>query len=518
MIKSRSVSVTEEKRIVTGLITSTKFTKIILPVLDLAYFTNSYLRILAEWCIAFFEEHEKAPFKHIQDIYESESHNLKESEAELIGDLLNMLSEQYDEDSINVDYLKDCALDYFRKRELEIVVNNVSVLKEKGEYDAAESEIDRFTRVTLEIDSDAIINLGDINQIAEIYRQRDEEDKNFFQLPGDLGRYLGNHKRGDVVGYYAPAKRGKSWTLVDNFKHGILSKKRTMFWSIEMTKTEIIPRIMKTFEPMVGEGGEHTFPVFDCKRNQTGECKDRESEVIIYDGIELIEDPAHKPCTKCMKRFGQKSTHKYNFEMTVYQDTIFRKPDDIFTVQDKMKSMKRLFNKYGRVSVHPKYTLTYDKMMRDIDVVYKMDGYIPDILIIDYIDIMDINSNFDDYREIDEKWKLMAKIAGELNVLVITATQANKEGHKATVLDSTHQSGFYGKNQHVNLMIGINQTPEEKDQGIIKYGITEARSQYYVPGKTCVVLQDVKAGQAYLDSYYDEHQKIVIPKKIDYKQ
>ena len=890
MITEKSVSVTEEKRIVTGLITSTRFIEEIKIILDLDYFTNSYLRTVATWSIAFFEEHKKAPYKHIQDIYESEIPRLKESDAELIGDLLKMLSEQYDPESVNVDYLKDCALDYFRKRELEIVVNNVSVLKEKGEYDEAEQEIERFNKVTLGIDSGVIINLGDINQISEIYKQREEDDKNFFQLPGDLGRYLGNHKRGDVVGYYAPAKRGKcvsentliylsdgrlapiknvvhsniknilcmnehqkivkgevidwmycgvkdeyeiktksgrtirtskdhkyftptgwkklkdltvkdrialtvkipsfsskslpsknirilayliadghlgseisftkydseimadfiqnlpesetyrirengtviylrrqkvyalikkvgllkklsgdkfipdcimksnndtiseflnilftcdgsiwkdrncvhidysskskllieqilycltrfgifgklreksidettyynivlssnrsilkfmkyvgfsfskgekakrliknliakrdyidcipkefvkqagdeliskgisisrnetfrnayrnnkhlsrytfekvmgrdhrilktdilwdsiisikkvgkakmydlsikdhhnfiadsfvvhnSWTLVDNFKHAILSKRKTMFWSIEMTKTEITPRIMKAFEPMVDEEGEYPFPVFDCKKNQTGECKDRVSEVVILDGEELIEDPAHRPCTRCMRQ-GNPYGHEY--EMTVYQDTIFRKQDDIWTVRKKIETMKSTLQKYGRLSVHPKYTLTYDKMMRDIEVVYVTDGFMPEIFIIDYIDILGIDSNFDDYRAVDEAWKLMAKIAGEFNALIITATQANKEGHQASVLDSTHQSGYYGKNQHVNLMVGINQTPEEKEQGIIRYGITEARSQHYIPGRTCTVLQDIKAGQAYLDSYY----------------
>jgi len=504
MIQSRNVSVTEEKRICTGLITSSDFLKRIMPVFQLDYFVNSYLKKVALWCTTFYEAHERAPFKHIQDIYESEAPTLKDSESELIGDLLRMLSDQYDQDSINVDYLASSAIDYFRKRELEIMVNNISVLKEKGDYDEAEEEITKFNKVTLDLDSGSLINIGDIDQVTEIYKQRDEEDKNFYNLPGDLGRYLGNYKRGDVVGYYAPAKRGKSWTLVDHFKQGVLQKKKTLFWSIEMTKTEILPRIMKSFEPMVTEAGEYTYPVFDCVKNQTGECGDRASSVIVLDGEEFISDPTHKPCTMCQSGRGP-----HEFDMTVYVDTIYRQADDIFTVSRMIEGSKRspgykaMFNKYGRLSVHKKYTLTYDKMMRDIEVLNAIDGFIPDIFIIDYVDILDIGSRFDDYRAVDEAWKLMAKMAGEFNVLVITATQANKEGHKAGVLDSTHQAGFYGKNQHVNMMVGLNQSPSEKEMGIIKYGITEARSQHFIPGKTCTVLQDVKAGQSYLDSYYD---------------
>ncbi len=504
MISSRNISVVEEKRIITGLIVSTQFTKEILPVLQLDYFVNSYLKTIAGWCTGFFDEHKRAPYLHIKDIYESQT-KLKETDSELIGELLTTLSEQYDENSINVGYLTTSAIDYFRKRELEILVNNVSVLKEKEDYSDAEEQIKKFTRVTSELDSGALINIGDIAQVSEIYKQRDDEDKNFFNMPGDLGRYLGNFKRGDVIGYYAPAKRGKTWTLVDHFKQGVLQKKKTLFWSIEMTKTEILPRIMKSFVPMVTEEGEYTYPAFDCVKNQTGECGDRLSPVIILDGEEAISDPNHVVCTKC-KGFRN---GPHEFVMAIYSTTIFREADDIFTVQNFLSGTKRaqgssaMFNKYGRLSVHPKYSLTYDKMMRDIEVLDSKDGFIPDIFIIDYVDILDVGSKFDDYRAVDEAWKLMARMAGEFNVLVITATQANKEGHKAGVLDSTHQAGFYGKNQHVNLMCGLNQTPEEKEQGIIKYGISEARSQHFIPGVMCTVLQDLAAGQAYLDSFHD---------------
>jgi len=496
MIQNRTVSTTEEKRIVTGLITSTDFTSAVNPVLDIDYFVNPYLQTVASWCIAFYEEHKKAPNAHIQDIFDIESAKLSETDSELIGILLTNASEQYDPETINVQYLTDTAFDYFRKRELEITVNNVSVLKDKGEYEEAEAEITKFTRVTDVINSGVLINPGDLAQAEEIYRIREEEDKNFFRFPGDLGKYLGYFKRGDVVGFYAPAKRGKSWTLIDCFKHGILSKRKSLFWSIEMTKTEILPRVYQSFIPMSDAAGMFPYPVFDCIKNQSGTCADRESDVIVLDNDEFIEDPTHKTCTKCMHG------GEHEFVMTVYREEIYREQDDIFSVRKMLKSTSGILNKYSRLSVHPKYTLTYDKMRRDIDTFAATGGFIPDIFIIDYVDILDIGSRFDDYRSVDEAWKLMARMAGEYNVLVITATQANKEGHQAEVLNATHQGGFYGKNQHVNAMIGLNQTADEKEQGIMKFGISEARSQHFIPGRVCTVLQDFHAGQAYIDSYY----------------
>lgn len=501
MLKTRTVSSTEEKRIVTGLIVSTEFFKAIKPLLKIEYFKNSYLQTVAVWCDSFFEEYKKAPWMHIKDIFNAESHSLKETEVELIEILLNGLSEQYDQESINVKYWVETAQDYFRSRELEITVNNISVLNEKGDLEAAEAEIENFKKVAHTIDSGVLINPGDIEQQEKIYKEREEGDKNFFRLPGALGKYLGNQKRGDVVGYYGPAKRGKSFTLIDQFKHGVLNKRKTLFWSIEMTRTEILPRVNKAFYPMVDDDeGEYSFPVFDCVHNQTGECADRNSGVVLLEDGMFIDDPAHVICTKCSKSHDKYTQDRY--KMHVYKDKMFFEPDDIFTIRKKHKHVKKILNKYGRLSVHPKYTLTYDGMMRDLELYDTTENFIPEILLLDYVDILDIGSKFNDYREDDEKWKLLAKIAGETNTLVITATQANKAGHEAGTLDATHQGGFYGKNRHVNLMVGLNQDAEEKKNGIMRFGITEARDIKFFPGVTCTVLQNFETGQAYLDSYY----------------
>jgi len=650
-LQRETISTTEEKRIVLGLIVSTEFIQEIEPIFRLDYFKNSYLRTVAEWSHSFYEEYKKAPFIHIKDIFNSEKHQLPETDTDLIEILLTDLDSKYSEGEINLKYWVEECTDYFRKRELEIVVNNISVLSSQGDLVSAENEIARFKKVSLDIGYKSIIKISDLNTQEELYRKRDQEEANFFNLPGDLGKYLGNQKRGDVVGYFGPAKRGKclpgdnliylsdgtiktlkevveqkiegvlskdannhfvsdtitnwvdcgikqeftvttksrrkiktskehhfftpygwkplhelkvgdnvalakkiapectssvpekeliwdtitsikagklvsmydltvknnhnfiansfvvhnSWTLLNNFKYGILSKKKTLFFSIEMTDTEVLPRVNQSFFPMIDkDDGEQYFPAFDCVHNQNGSCADRMSPTVVLEGGEAVPDPSHIPCTKC------KGDGSFRYKVAVYQDKMFRYKNDIFEVRKNHKKYKGMWEKYARIACHPKYSLTYDLILSDIDALWKKEMWFPDILIIDYIDILQIPSKFDDYRLEDEKWKLLAKIAGQTNTLVITATQANKAGHVAGTLDSTHQGGFYGKNRHVNLMVGLNQTPQNKKDGIMEFGITEARSVDYIPGRLCTVLQDYKTGQAYLDSYYDVNQILKI--------
>lgn len=522
MLIKESVSKTEEKRICTGLIVSTEFFNKIYPILKLDYFTNSYLKTIASWSLSFYESYQKAPFNHIQDIFKDEFNagHIKETEAELIDTLLKSLAETYSEGELNVDYWFEMASDYFRSRELEILVNNISVLKEKGNIEEAEEQINNFYRVSYPLEEETLLNPADIETQERIYKKKTEEETHFFQLPGDLGKYLGNWKRGDVVGFFGPAKKGKTRTLLSMYKYGILSKKRTLFYSIEMTDTEVLPLTNQVFFPMIDdEPGVYKYPVFDCEYNQKGICSERESDTTVSfekpdennnqeKGVKLLKpiyDPGHKVCTKCRNHPNLEIRKK--FKLAHFWEETFRDSNDIFTVRIQLNKFQKMWHKYGRLSVHKKYTLTYDKMMRDIDVLWQKQNWFPDILIIDYIDILGINSKFDDYRLDDEKWKLLAKIAGETNTLVITATQGNKAAHTTEQLDSTHQGGFYGKNRHVNLMIGLNQNSVEKDLGIMRYGITEARMIPFIPGKNCVVLSDFSTGQAYLDAYYPYTKK-----------
>jgi hypothetical protein len=283
-----------------------------------------------------------------------------------------------------------------------------------------------------------------------------------------------------------------------------------------MTDTEVLPLTNQVFFPMVDdEPGKYRFPVFDCEHNQKSLCSERLSNTMVKfeepdknddqekgkkKQLKPIYDPGHTVCTKCRNHPDFEIRKK--FKLATFWEEIYRDTNDIFTVREQMKRFQKMWHKYGRLSVHKKYTLTYDKLMKDIDILWQRQEWFPDILIIDYVDILQINSKFDDFKLVDEQWKLLAKLAGETNTLVITATQGNLAAHKTEQLDSTHQGGFYGKNRHVNLMVGLNQNSVEKDLGIMRYGITEARSIPFIPGQNCITLSNFETGQSYIDSYY----------------
>lgn len=502
-IATRSVSVTEEKRIIIGLIVSTEFIRNVEPVLELDYITNKYLERIAGWCLKFYSKHGKAPNKHIKDIYETKAHKIKEAESELIGELLAELSKQYDAEHINVEYLVNSAENYFRKRELEIVSNNIQILNEQGKLKEAEEQIKRYTKVTIALDNSIYINPGNVEQREALYLKKEEKERNFFQLPGDAGIFLGNHKKGDVVGVTAPAKRGKSFLLSNYFNQGVMSRRKVLKWSIEMTDTEELTRMDKSFQPMLSENlnyskGKYFYPVFDCFLNQTGDCEDRRSKQVVRDPSGELdkENKKHKICTKC------RLAEPFRYKVAIWDKQITRDIDNRFIVRKKMEKFLPLLDKYSRIVVRPKYSLTYELMLYDLQQLEYYHNFIPEIIIIDYIDILRIDSVYNDFKLEDEKWRLLQEIAGRTQCLVITATQGNKESYESAIMKSTSQAGFYGKGRHVNLMVGINQTPDEKRQGVWRLAIMDGRDIGVDNEDTCIMLQDLKTGQMHLDSYW----------------
>lgn len=499
-IHNKQVQATEERRIVSALITSDEFCEQIIPKAHKEYFTSVHLRRIAGWCVHFYNTYKRAPQKHIEDIFIDKSRTLEEVEKELIAILLKQILEQCDDSfSRNIEYLTESAINYFRRRALEIHKNNVSILIEQDRLLEAEAEIEHFQRISLELDDSLYIDPGDLNQRIQLYEKYEKRQKEFFQFPGDLGEFIGNIKPGDLIGITAPAKVGKSMLLNDFMKHLILQKRRVVKWAIEMTDVEEIVRFDKLFYPTVNkDSGEYYYPVFDCVKNQTGACGDRNSRVTVRsrDTDIFTYHKEHIPCTKC--RYAESE----RFVPCTYVQAISRDKGIGQEIATELEYYKEMLTKYARIVVRPKYTLTYDLMMYDLDRLYIKYNFIPQALLIDYIDILNIGSKFNDYREEDEKWKLMQKLASATKCVVITPTQSNKAGATAYTLKQTDQGGFYGKGRHVNLMLGINQTPEEKLQGMYRINILDGRDIRTNPNDFCIVLQDLKTGQMHLDSYW----------------
>jgi replicative DNA helicase len=133
--------------------------------------------------------------------------------------------------------------------------------------------------------------------------------------------------------------------------------------------------------------------------------------------------------------------------------------EDIKSSYDKMK-LGRLFIKEYPTNSASIFTLRAHIERLDLK------GFKPDIIIIDYADIMRSTRQYDSLRhELKLVYEELRALAMELGVPVWTASQSNKEGANSDVIDVTNMSEAYGKAMICDGIVTISRKAHEKSTG-----------------------------------------------------
>ena len=496
-LKRRRIDSSQEKRIITGMIVSKEFLEEIHPLIDLSYFQSTFTEIVAEWVLDFYEAYNEVPLKHIKDIFESKKETLKDEDAEIIAKLLTNISDTYEADEkINVDYYVDQTEKYFKRRELEITASNLKVLLEDGDLEQAEKQIEKFRKVQ-KLTSNWI-NPFDNDEINKTFAEVDEE---FFKFPGALGEFLKNMDRGWLVGITGPFKRGKTFFGQEFGVMGIFAGLRVAFFSLEMAEKQMKIRIYKRLTAAADTEGAFKYPMFDCLYNQDDTCekanRTNDIKLLDEDGAYPQFDPEskYKPCTYCR---GDKSG---DYFPATWFELIDRPAFNVVNVGSELDAFQRRFHNKYRMKVYPRFTANVQDIMRDLDVLEHTEGFIPDIVIVDYADILKPEDSATvGVEKEDRTWIALAQLAAERSVLVVAPTQATKEAMEAQQVTSKHTAKWIGKLGHVDGMLALNQTEEEKLQGVMRISWMVHRHEEFHENASCMVLQNLKLGQANLDS------------------
>jgi len=111
---------------------------------------------------------------------------------------------------------------------------------------------------------------------------------------------------------------------------------------------------------------------------------------------------------------------------------------------------------------------TVTQVEEELEKFRNRDGFSPDVEIWDYLNIIAPSKRISEERLQQRQivWDLKNH-AEKWNVAVIEASQANMEGARAERLEMGHRGKSIDISQGINLCIAINQTDQERDDGII---------------------------------------------------
>ena len=521
-----------ERRIATGLIISTDYIQRIQRVWNPIFLESPEFRIVAEWCLKYFQKYKKAPDTNIESLYleELRSGKINKAYGEYIEELLSGLSEEYDRDSqFNSAYLYDQTVRYFKAQELEQHNREVKNLIDAGEVEKAEALTQAFRPTILE-DKEIGLDLSSKEIVKHIERAFAITAQPVLQYPGALGEmWNGQLIRGAFFAFLAPEKRGKSFMLMEMGLRAIRQKSNVAFFEAgDMTEDQILKRICIYIAQRSDNERycqERFRPVGDCICNQLDTCtrKDRNCDHGIYEGIDInmyMKEPAqfvdidilkekykeftdYEPCKSytCDKRKG-----------TIWIEQV--KKVEPLNQKAAAKKVRGFFRKYKRrfkLVCYPAGTLSVTEIRKCLDIWERQDGFVPDIIVIDYADLLSADDGhvLEFRHRQDFVWKNLRALSQERHVLLLTATQADAESYKKGRITMSNFSEDKRKLSHVTAQYGLNQDPEgrEKKAGIMRINEIVVREGEFSNDNEVCVLQDLAAGRPFTESFWKAHYK-----------
>lgn len=428
----------EERMILTGMILNKFILGKITSKWKKGMFKSSWANIVGDWCVDYFNKFDKPPRKHIQGLFESWAQETQDEDGvSLIEKFLSNLSEDYKRMSkdINPDYVLDIAGKYFAKVAISKLNSALQGDLDMGKYKQAEKRIANFLPVELGGGEGVDVLRDD----AAIRRALEEESKPLFSYPGAFGRFINNQLcRESFICFMGPEKRGKSFWLGDMAWQGMKARRKVAFFSVgDMTEPQMMRR----------------FLVRACRRPR------KAKKIKIPISIAISNKASHV------------EYKEYNYD-TPLSFQYARKACDY--IISKTKSKDELL----RLSTHPMNTLTVKGIESILDG-WARDGWAPDIIVIDYADILDMGEGEDMRANTNKTWMALRALSQKLHCLVITATQANAASYDADTLSKSNFTEDKRKLAHVTAMVGINQTKEEKRKGIQRLNYIVLRDDEY---------------------------------------
>lgn len=490
-----------EEQILLSLVVSTRFCDKMAEKTNLDYFQQSDYRLLAKWALEYYNKYKTAIGQKILSTFSVNKSTLSEERAEVLYHIITKLGIEFQEDDVfNYSYMTDVALKYFKKRDLQITVEKMEGFIMKDALEEAEKIRYEISPTSLDFDNFTYaLSMEALEQIIEKQEYKGET----FTYNGYLGNIIGDIERGMFIAFLGGPKTGKSWWLVETACQALMKKLKVVFVSLEMPEEQINKRIYQRMGSLIKPSiflrdKVYNFPVLDCSKNQNDTCYEayRASRVgLIDEHGNLCEfgehDPEYKPCSYCYENIPKE------FEMTSWYEHIRRPQVDDQNIHKVINSFKYL--KTNLITLfYPRGTKTIQGITDQIDVLSHKHNFIPDVVLIDYLDI---TQGADDRHGINKIWEYFDGYTTERHIIGASVSQAGRQTKRKRNIGIDDISEEWRKVAHVNKFFGLHQTPSEKRNKLMRVGLLANREDDFDEMHQALVLQNLSAGQVCLDSY-----------------
>ncbi len=427
-------------------------------LVELEHFDPLYKEI-AYKAYAFIDEFKCAPKEHIADEFSKELSR----EGTHGSSLARVLEQLYEaRDTVNVEYTLSNIEHFIKKQKLsaEIIrAMNELNFDSKESYAVAEGVLRGALRErpellipTLEFDDVGAV----LSYIAGV------KDPTFLTGIKSLDYHgIGPARKGLHL-FVALFGRGKSWYMINLGKQALRQRQNVFHLSLEMRADEVLARYYQTF--------------FGISKHRTK----KEISIIntdTYGNYIGIDNAIANP--------------KIAFEDF----------DHATKIRQRMATFGKRFKRLRVLQLSQPSTQQVEAYLDQLEAA---SGFKPDLLIVDYADLMKIGSTASrqessNYRiALGEVYKDLRSMAMERNMAVVTASQANRDSESKRIIKGDGVAEDFSKVATADTVLTYNQTDAEKLRNLARLYV--AKSRQSEDKFTVLIAQNYDMGQFVLSS------------------
>jgi hypothetical protein len=390
-------------------------------------FASRWANLVGGWAVKFVLKYGKPAGRSIENVFRSWSaaNDRDKEQVALVDRFLAGLSDEWERAAeINSEHVVDLAGRHFRQVALARLSEEIQGDLDMGDPDRAAERVAGFGRIELGMGSPIDV-LRDDAAIQAVFEEAG--DPPLIEWPGAAGEFFGRAmERDSFVAFLGPEKRGKTFWLIETAWRAMQQRKRVLFLEVgDMSERQIMRRFMVRAARRPFRSGTVLKPTA-ISRNDDGALA-VEREELNFDR-DMSKHDAQRACEKLTRGRTEPNL---------------------------------------RLSVHSVGSMSVDgirMMLKDME----QDGWTPDVVCLDYADLLDMGDAKEKRHAIDKAWGGLRGLSQDFHLAMVTATQADSASYAKAVLTMENFSESKLKNAHTTGIVGLNQTREEREQGAIR--------------------------------------------------
>lgn len=437
-------------------------TRSISGLCDTNWFEEPYREIIAKVLEYWRQEGEAPDEAHIEDVLDyvlkDPQHRKYNTFARVMGRVVRIRQ------TLNTKYVYSRLFEFARRQNLKRAIFEAgSILSQSDnpeDYDKVEAILSDVTKFQYD-NYDLGFSLADTSRSLAFLDNEEEGDR----LPlgiAELDNEGINPGRGELYLIIAPRGRGKSMFMHHVGRSCMAARGRwnALHVTLENSEKATAQRYLQGRFALTTRETNHGIIMFS--KDDTG----------AIDSFEAMKNPA--------KRLSYDEQRPFLEERIRF-------------FEDYDHQMSRI-----RIKGFPTGDLSYDKLAAFLDHLESKESFIPSLLIIDYPDLMQYDARHDPRYGIGRLYQQLRGLAGKRDMAVVVASQSNREGETAKLVESYHTAEDISKIATADYVITYNQTKAEQPLGIARLYVAKARNerQWF----TVLISQNYAASQFCIDS------------------